>query len=123
MMLSGVPNFAFAIGYTNASWTLKVDLVCEHFCRVLQHMQARRQDTFVPVPSGEAIAPAPVLDLTSGYVQRGIARFPKAGSRGPWTVQMAYEQDVARLRHGPVEDPELHFGVRSAARPKLRIAA
>jgi cation diffusion facilitator CzcD-associated flavoprotein CzcO len=33
MMLSGVPNFALAVGYTNASWTLKVDLVCEHFLR------------------------------------------------------------------------------------------
>jgi cation diffusion facilitator CzcD-associated flavoprotein CzcO len=123
MMLSGVPNFAFAVGYTNASWTLKVDLVCEHFCRLLQHMQARRQDTVVPVPAEEAMEPAPVFDLTSGYVQRGMARFPKAGSRGPWTLKMAYEQDVARLRHGPVEDPELRFGVHEAARPKLQLAA
>src|SRR3954451_24872748 len=30
MMLSDVPNFAFAIGYTNASWTLKVDLTAEY---------------------------------------------------------------------------------------------
>lgn len=32
-MLSGVPNFAFAIGYTSSSWTLKIDLVCEHLRR------------------------------------------------------------------------------------------
>jgi len=26
MMLSGMPNFAFSVGYTNASWTLKCEL-------------------------------------------------------------------------------------------------
>jgi cation diffusion facilitator CzcD-associated flavoprotein CzcO len=31
VMLSGVPNFAFAIGHTDSPWTLKVGLVCEHF--------------------------------------------------------------------------------------------
>ena len=49
MMLSGVPNFAFAVGYTNSSWTLKVDLVCEHVCRMLGHMDALGCDTVTPV--------------------------------------------------------------------------
>ncbi|MEA2170574.1 MAG: hypothetical protein QOF76_3874, partial [Solirubrobacteraceae bacterium] len=84
MMLSGVPNFAFAIGYTNSSWTLKVDLVCEHFCRLLEHMEARGLTTVVPVldDPGER---GPLLDLSSGYVERAIGAFPRAGSRGPWT--------------------------------------
>ena len=38
MMLSGVPNLAMTLGYTNASWTLKCDLTCEYVCRLLKHM-------------------------------------------------------------------------------------
>ncbi|HEY1972501.1 MAG TPA: NAD(P)/FAD-dependent oxidoreductase [Pseudonocardia sp.] len=112
MMLSGVPNFAFAIGYTNSSWTLKVDIVCEHFCRLLQHMDAAGQATVVPVLDDPDMERLPLFDLGSGYVKRGIASFPRGGTRGPWTAAMAYEQDTARLRHGAVEDPALRFTPR-----------
>jgi cation diffusion facilitator CzcD-associated flavoprotein CzcO len=95
MMLSGVPNFAFAIGYTNASWTLKVDLVCEHLCRLLAHMDACDADMVVPVLRADAETERlPPFDLTSGYVRRGIERFPHAGAHGAWTAEMAYERDV-----------------------------
>jgi cation diffusion facilitator CzcD-associated flavoprotein CzcO len=127
MMLSDVPNFVFAIGYTNASWTLKVDLVCEHFCRLLDHMDAHGQDTVVPYCDEPGMERRPLLDLTSGYVQRAIARFPKSGTHGPWETAMAYEKDVERLRHGAVEDPALRFGSSAgtaappvAVRPTLR---
>ncbi|MTD46052.1 SidA/IucD/PvdA family monooxygenase [Conexibacter sp. W3-3-2] len=116
MMLSNVPNFAFAFGYTNASWTLKVDLVCEHFCRLLDHMDAHGKTTFTPRLDRE-IRRAPLMDLSSGYVQRGIDRFPQAGAEGAWTVEMAYEADVARLREGPIEDADLVFGTASPREP------
>jgi cation diffusion facilitator CzcD-associated flavoprotein CzcO len=109
MMLSGVPNFAFAFGYTNSSWTLKVDIVCEHLCRLLEYMDAEGHTRVVPGTPDPAMPKLPLMDLSSGYVQRGIAAFPHGGDRGPWTATMAYEQDVARLRHGPVTDPELRF--------------
>jgi cation diffusion facilitator CzcD-associated flavoprotein CzcO len=115
MMLSDVPNFAYAIGYTNASWTLKVDLVCEHFCRLLAYMEERGADMVVPVREVGEIERRPLFELTSGYVMRGIQRFPHAGSRGPWTAEMAYEQDLARLRHEAVDGPELQFRTRTAA--------
>jgi cation diffusion facilitator CzcD-associated flavoprotein CzcO len=115
MMLSGVPNFAFAIGYTNASWTLKVDLVCEHLCRLLAHMDARDADMVVPVRGDAGTERLPLFGLTSGYVQRGIQRFPHAGTDGPWTAEMAYERDVERLRDGAVDGPELHFRTRVSA--------
>ncbi|QRZ09739.1 NAD(P)/FAD-dependent oxidoreductase [Mycolicibacterium austroafricanum] len=113
MMLSGVPNLAFALGYTNLSWTLKVDLVCEHFCRLLDHMDSRGYATVEPVIDDPRMDRVPVIDMSSGYVQRSIASFPRGGTTGPWTVQMAYEKDVERLRHGPVEDPALKFTPRS----------
>lgn len=118
MMLSGVPNFAFAIGYTNISWTLKVDLVCEHFCRLLDHMDAHGYRTVEPVLDDPSMARVPASDLKAGYVQRGIAKFPRAGTRGPWTYDNAYEKDVERLREGPVDDHALRY--TAATRPSDR---
>jgi cation diffusion facilitator CzcD-associated flavoprotein CzcO len=123
MMLSGVPNFAFAIGYINASWTLKVDLVCEHLCRLLAHMDERGADMVVPVRGEGEIGRRPLFDLTSGYVLRGIQRFPHAGTRGPWTAEHAYERDVERLRDGPVDGPELRFRTRVVPREQTSVAA
>ncbi|WP_069741121.1 NAD(P)/FAD-dependent oxidoreductase [Streptomyces sp. EN23] len=110
MMLSGVPNLAYAIGYSNISWTLKVDLVAEHLCRLLDHMDTHGYDVVEPVLDDSAgTERLPLLDLDAGYVQRGIDDFPSAGAAGPWTLAHAYEADVDRLRHGPVEDPALRF--------------
>jgi cation diffusion facilitator CzcD-associated flavoprotein CzcO len=116
MMLSGIPNFAFAIGYTNSSWTLKVDLVCEHLCRILAHMDARGFDTVMPVADDPTVERRPLLDFEAGYVKRAVDTFPKQGSKGPWTLEMSDAADRERLRRGPVEDPALRFGVRAADR-------
>ena len=77
----------------------------------------------VPVPDDPAMERVPMVDLSSGYVQRGIASFPQAGTRGPWTMAMAYEKDVQRLREGPVEDPELRFATTLQARREPALAA
>ena len=122
MMLSGIPNFAFAIGYTNSSWTLKVDLVCEHLCRMLAHMDAHGYDTVTPVLDDETIERRPLLDFQAGYVKRALDRFPTQGSRGPWTVEMNYAADRVRLRNGPVEDAALRFAARASSPSRRRIA-
>jgi cation diffusion facilitator CzcD-associated flavoprotein CzcO len=114
MMLSEVPNLAFAFGYTNLSWTLKVDLVCEHLCRILKRMDATGMDTVVAVADDPTLTRLPMLDFESGYVQRAIASFPRRGAQGPWTVEMSYETDRSRLIDGPVEDPALHFSASAA---------
>jgi monooxygenase len=116
MMLAGVPNFAFAIGYTNSSWTLKVDLVCEHLCRVLARMDELGCDSVEPVLEDLAIERRPLLDFQAGYVQRAVERLPKQGTRGPWTVEMSYRADRERLRNGPVEDAALHFAASARSR-------
>jgi cation diffusion facilitator CzcD-associated flavoprotein CzcO len=115
LMLSGLPNFAYAIGYTNASWTLKVDLTCEFLCRVIAHMDAHGFDTFVPRADDPTLEAKPLLDFQAGYVLRAIDKLPKQGSRAPWQQPMNYTADIKILREGPVEDPELEFS-RSAAR-------
>ena len=123
MMLSGIPNFAFAIGYVNSSWTLKVDLVCEHFCRMLAHMDEHGYDTVLAVADDPTIERRPLLEFHAGYVQRSVDSFPKQGSKGPWTVAMSYAADRERLREGPVEDPSLRFGRSATADRPLKVAA
>ncbi|TNM69667.1 alpha/beta fold hydrolase [Streptomyces sp. NP160] len=109
MMLSGVPNLAFAIGYTNSSWTLKVGLLCEHFVRLLRHMREHGYDTARPVPSDPDMPTRPYLDFAAGYIQRAVGELPRQGSRPPWTTSMDFHSDVALLREGSVVDPELEL--------------
>ncbi|GAA0713342.1 NAD(P)/FAD-dependent oxidoreductase [Dactylosporangium roseum] len=115
VMLSGVPNFAYAIGYTNSSWTLKVGLLCEHFCRLLAHMDAHGYDICRPEVGDPAMPTRPLLDLGAGYVRRAVARLPRQGARRPWLTSMTYQADVKLLRAGNVADPELHFARATAA--------
>jgi len=109
VMLSGVPNFAFAVGYTNSSWTLKVGLVCEHFCRLLSHMDAHGYDACVPELDDPDMPTRPLLDFPAGYVRRAVDEWPRQGGDGPWQVVMDYRRDVEVLRNGPVTDANLRF--------------
>jgi cation diffusion facilitator CzcD-associated flavoprotein CzcO len=120
MMLSGVPNFAFTVGYTNASWTLKADLVGEFVCRLLRHMDEHGFDACVPVNDDPSVTPAPLLDFTAGYVLRSIDSFPRAGSRPPWRLGMSYAHDVVTLRHGRIDDGAMRFSRRPARVPVAR---
>ncbi|MET0998557.1 MAG: NAD(P)/FAD-dependent oxidoreductase [Marmoricola sp.] len=91
-MLTGVPNFAVCIGYTNASWTLRADLTHRLVCKVLNHLEKKGQAAAVPRPRQE-LQERPLIDLSSGYVQRAIADFPRQGDRGPWRVRQNYLLD------------------------------
>jgi monooxygenase len=101
MMLSGVPNLAFCVGYTNASWTLRADLVSQYVCRLLNHM-ARHDIAYGAPVAPPAETARPLLDLTSGYVQRAIDRFPKQGRRDPWTVRQNYLVDRVAMPRADV---------------------
>jgi monooxygenase len=115
MMISGVPNFTMVIGYTNASWTLKADLVNRYVCRLLNHLDAQGYVAATPVAPPEG-ADAPFLDLASGYVQRSLAELPKQGARTPWRLHQNYLRDVRLMRSGPLEDEGMTFQRPAAAR-------
>ncbi len=104
MMLCGVPNLSFSVGYTNASWTLKCDLVAKYVCRLLNHMDARGYAYCTPRPPGPGVDLSPVIDLDAGYVRRAVDRLPRQGARAPWRLRQNYPYDVAMLRWGPVDD-------------------
>jgi monooxygenase len=108
MLLSGVPNFAYVVGYTNASWTLKADLVSEYVVRLLSRMRERGDDTVV-AERDPAVEEQPFMDFASGYVQRSLHLLPKQGSRAPWRLRQNYLRDVLMIRRGVVEDDVLRF--------------
>ena len=109
LMLSGLPNYAFTIGYTNAPFTLKADLVAQYVCRLLTFMDERSLDICVPVKDDPSVHEAPLLDFDAGYVKRSEHLVPKAGSREPWRLGMSYVQDLFTLRHRPISDRALRF--------------
>ena len=109
MMLSGVPNFAMAMGYTNASWTLKCELIARQVCRILKHMRDRQLDVCMPVQEGDAGQTRPALPLSSGYIQRAVGELPRQGSRKPWRVHQNYLRDLLSLRLSPLRDGALRF--------------
>lgn len=109
MMLSGVPNLAVAIGYANASWTLKCDLTCEFVCRLLRHMEQGAYDTCVAPEPGPEVERQPFIDFNSGYVLRAIDSFPKQGAKPPWRLYQNYPKDLVSLRLARVSDGTLKF--------------
>ena len=109
MMLSDVPNLAFAIGYTNASWTLKTDLTGKYVSRLLNHMEEHGKTKVVAVQDDPTVTPEPVIDFSSGYVLRAIEHIPRQGSKRPWRVYQNYVLDTLALGRGKIDDGVLRF--------------
>jgi len=109
LMFSGIPNFAITFGYTNASWTLKADLVSEFVCRLLNYMDANGFDNVVPEHPGDAVDELPFMDFTPGYFQRSMDLLPKSGSKAPWRLKQNYLLDLRLIRQGKVDEESLHF--------------
>ncbi len=108
LMLDDIPNFAFIIGYSNASWTLKADLVCEYIVRLLDHMDENSYTKVVPHIDGELL-PEDIMKLSSGYLQRAADRMPKAGNRDPWRLKQNWYFDKKFIQKSALVDDEIHF--------------
>ena len=113
-MCSDVPNLALALGYTNASWTLKCDLTSEYVCRLLNYMDRHGYVRCTPHNNDPNLKEAPLLDFTSGYVQRAIGQFPRQGSFAPWKLYQNYALDRLALRHARIDDGAVQFETAQA---------
>jgi cation diffusion facilitator CzcD-associated flavoprotein CzcO len=109
MMFSDVPNLAFAIGYTNASWTLKCDLTSEYVCRLLNYMDQQGYAVCTPRVNDPDIIEEPVIDFNSGYVLRALHMLPHQGSKTPWRLHQNYMKDLSMMRYGRVDDGTMEF--------------
>jgi cation diffusion facilitator CzcD-associated flavoprotein CzcO len=123
-MLSGVPNLAFAFGYVNQSWTLGADVTCEYVCRLLNYMDEQGYNSCTPRQPERTNGTNPFMELSSGYVKRGIGRFPLQGSEEPWYRRQSYSRDRRAVMRGPIDNPALEFArVPSAAGEPSKVAA
>ncbi len=108
MMCSGVPNMAFSTGYTNASWTLKCDLTSRYVCRLLNHMDRHGFTRCTPRRDPE-VEEVPLIDFSSGYVQRTIDKFPRQGAVRPWRLYQNYALDVMMIDRSRLDDPAMEL--------------
>ncbi|MGH7288882.1 MAG: flavin-containing monooxygenase [Myxococcota bacterium] len=120
MMLEGVPNLAMAVGYTNASWTLKCDLTCEYVCRLLNHMEKHGCPQCRPERNDPEVVEQPLIGLRSGYVERARHLFPKQGSKTPWRLYQNYLLDRLALGYGRVDDGVMTFSQAVVRATKAR---
>ena len=109
MMFSNVPNLAFAIGYTNASWTLKCDLAAAYVCRLINHMDQRGYAVCTPRVNDADVGEQPVIDFNSGYVLRALDTLPRQGLKTPWRLHQNYVKDLSLMRYGRIEDGAMEF--------------
>lgn len=109
VMFDDVPNFAVAIGYTNAPWTLKCDLNCHFVTKVLNHMRQRGYAVCTPRFDHENLQSEPLLDFDAGYILRASEVLPKQGSQAPWKVYQDYLKDLRSLKYGSPQDKYLEY--------------
>lgn len=121
-MFSDVPNLISVFGYTNASWTLKADLVLSYMCRLVNELERRAMTVATPVRD-PTVMEEPFLDFSSGYVQRALAMLPKQGSRRPWKLYQDYVRDLLSLRFGSLHDGTLEFSRPRAANAQPKSSA
>jgi hypothetical protein len=109
MMYSDVPNFASSFGYTNASWTLKSDLICAYVCRLLNHMERTGARSCVPRVRDAHMSAEAWVDFSSGYFQRALDQLPKQGSRKQWKLHQNYLRDLVAMKLASLEDDAMEF--------------
>ena len=125
MMLSGVPNLALTLGYTNASWTLKADLVARirlpaaqpHGRARLRPLHARAPDPSLPTHA----VPRPQIGLRAALDRRSC---PSRAPRAPWRLNQNYPLDVGCCAAGRsrtrASSSRAHRGPVAAARRRAR---
>jgi len=114
-LVSGVPNLAFCVGYVNASWTLRADLVARYVTRLLAYMDTHGYAVATPRPPA-GMATRPLLGLSSGYIRRSLSALPSQGTRTPWVLRQNYLRDRYDMDRGDVaRDMEFTAPVRAAA--------
>ncbi|KAK5311281.1 hypothetical protein LTR93_011774 [Exophiala xenobiotica] len=102
--MQDVPNFAFVLGYANASWYLGADTTAILFCRVLKSLHQRKLTTAVPRQRRKDAKALPYFNLKSTYIQRGIKGFPVTGKTGPWAGRTNYFFDLFKAKYGDLDE-------------------
>jgi len=111
IMIGDVPNFAFIMGYTNASWTLKADIASLFFAKLLNYMRDNKVAKVVPKEDPAAELKRQPVDggLSSGYFSRAAEHMPKQGDKAPWQGGVNYILDLISMSLGGLSKDSLEF--------------
>ncbi|OUS28708.1 FAD-containing monooxygenase EthA [Gammaproteobacteria bacterium 45_16_T64] len=109
VLIEDLPNLGLVFGYTNASWTLKSDLVSEFVCRLINKMDQVGMRQCIAQNYNAKVHHTSFLDMQSGYIQRAMDKVPQQGSRMPWKLYQNYAFDMAMLRLGKLDDRVVRF--------------
>ena len=95
MMFTGVPNLLWVFGYFRASWTLRVDLLCDFVCRLLNHMKQRgvKRVTVALRPEDEGMPLKEWIDpnnFNPGYLLRSQHLMPRRLDKPEWQHTQDY---------------------------------
>ena len=121
-MFTGVPNMAWVFGYFRASWTLRVDLVGDFVCRLLNHMKGKGSRRVTPTLRLED-RDMPLLpwvdceNFNPGYLMRGMHLLPKRGNKPEWLHSQDYEIEKELLPAADLEDGSLDYASEA---PRLK---
>ncbi|MEM9621524.1 MAG: NAD(P)/FAD-dependent oxidoreductase [Pseudomonadota bacterium] len=116
LMLSGFPNFAFMFGYLRTSWTMRVDLVAEYLCRLLNHMEAKHAQVVTPQlrPQDKDMQKNRWIaenEFNPGYMNRGIHHMPKSGDHEPWIFSPDYYVEKEEMPHFDLDEDALIYEI------------
>ena len=109
VMLSDLPNFFIFAGYTNASWTLKIDLTNKYISRLLKYLKNKNYVAVEAKVNEDILDPIPLLNLNSNYIHRSANLFPKQGNKVPWRLHQNYILDYKLLLIDSIRDQWLRF--------------
>jgi cation diffusion facilitator CzcD-associated flavoprotein CzcO len=112
-LLEDVPNLAWCVGYTNASWTLRADMTARSVAKLLQFMDSHGYTYAYPHRGAEPMTEKPAWDLQAGYVLRAPHALPRSGTKRPWNVRQNFVVDAIDHRFDHIEE-SMVFG-RTAA--------
>ncbi|MCV7192416.1 flavin-containing monooxygenase [Mycolicibacterium brumae] len=111
-LLEDVPNLAWCLGYTNASWTLRSDLTAQKFSKLVSHMDSHGYTHAYPHLRGATMREKLSWDINAGYVRRDAHALPKSGTRRPWNVRQNYVFDAIDHRVDRIDEHMVFGGCR-----------
>lgn len=109
LMFEDIPNFAMMFGYTNISYTLRIDINADWLCGLYKHMDSKGFDTVLPQSSAHEVSSEPMISLQSGYIQRSQELMPKQGKRWPWRLSQNFILDTILSKFTYYKDKRLSY--------------
>lgn len=118
MMFTGVPNLVWVMGYFRASWTLRVDMLGDFVCSLLNHMRkigaSRVEVDLRPQDQGMELHPWIEADnFNPGYLMRGLSKLPLRGDKPEWRHNQDYWAERNEIPNIDLDGPEfIYTGAR-----------